>query len=220
MLGMERPGLRELKKQRTRDQITQTARRLFAERGFDGVTVADIAIEAEVAEATVFNYFGTKEDLFFVGMEAFENELIAAVRDRVEGQSVVDAFRRLIVDRAQRLASPEGTRGASLGARLIAESPTLQRRELEIAANYTRVLAEFLADETGAAEQDIRAEVVANALMGVHRALVGLVRSLSSAGVPGPEIAAHVEQEAERGFSMLVHGLGDFGSQASPSQGA
>jgi AcrR family transcriptional regulator len=217
---MERPGLRELKRQRTRDQITQTARRLFAERGFDGVTVADIAKEAEVAEATVFNHFGSKEDLFFVGMEAFENELIGAVRDRAPGESVVDAFRQLIVDRAQRLASPEGTRGAALGARLISESPTLQRKELEIVANYTSVLAWFLADETGATEHDIRPEVVANALMGVHRALVKLVRSLAGAGVTGDEIAAQVAREAEHGFSTLSHGLGDYGNQGPPERQA
>jgi AcrR family transcriptional regulator len=220
MTGMERPGLRELKKQRTRDQITQTARRLFAERGFDGVTVADIATEAEVAEATVFNHFGAKEDLFFVGMEAFENELIGAVRNRAAGESVVEAFRQLIVDRAQRLTSPEGTRGAALGARLISESPTLQRKELEIVANYTRALAGLLAEETGATEHDIRPAVAANALMGVHRALVDLVRALAGAGVTGDEIAAHVGREAEHGFSTLSHGLSDYGNQGPPERQA
>src|ERR687883_1607096 len=86
------PGLRERKKQRPRQLIADTARRLFAERGFDAVTVAEIAREAEVAPATVFNYFPTKEDLFYSRLEAFEDELLAAIRDREPGQSVLAAF--------------------------------------------------------------------------------------------------------------------------------
>ena len=84
-------GLRELKKQRTRQLIADTAWRLFAERGFDEVPVAEIAREAEVSEATVFNYFPTKEDLVFSRMEAFEQELLSALRDRPEGESIVQA---------------------------------------------------------------------------------------------------------------------------------
>ena len=207
---MQSPGLRELKKQRTRDLIADTARRLFAERGFDRVTVADIAAQAEVAEATVFNYFGSKEDLFFVGLESFEDALVSAVRNRPEGQSVVDAFRALIVEGAHRLASPEGARGAALGERLISESPALQRKELEIYARYTAVLTTLLAEDSGTGDGDIRPKVIANALMGVHRALIDLVRSLASAEVAGSEIARRVEEEAERGFSILSRGLDDF----------
>ena len=78
-------GLRERKKLRTRQLITETAARLFVERGFDAVSVASVARAAEVSEATVFNYFPTKEDLVFQGMEAFETELLNAVRDRPAG---------------------------------------------------------------------------------------------------------------------------------------
>ncbi|HEV3295288.1 MAG TPA: TetR family transcriptional regulator, partial [Streptosporangiaceae bacterium] len=72
-------GLRERKKLRTRQLIAETAMRLFVERGFDAVPVAAVARAAEVAEATVFNYFPTKEDLVYQGMEVFEDELLAAV---------------------------------------------------------------------------------------------------------------------------------------------
>ena len=78
-------GLRELKKEQTRQLIADTAWRLFADRGFDNVTVAEIAREAQVAEATVFNYFRSKEDLFYSRFEAFSARLADAVRDRDPG---------------------------------------------------------------------------------------------------------------------------------------
>src|SRR5437660_948730 len=91
------PGLRERKKLRTRQLIAETARALFAEHGFDAVPVAAVARAADVSEATVFNYFPTKEDLVFQGMAAFEAELLAAVRDRPAGQPVTAAFARFML---------------------------------------------------------------------------------------------------------------------------
>src|SRR5215213_9281362 len=93
------PGLRERKKQQTRQAIADTARRLFSERGFDAVTVAEIARAADVAEKTVFNYFPTKEDLFYSRLEAFEEELLAAIRGRPGGESAIAAFRDFLMAR-------------------------------------------------------------------------------------------------------------------------
>src|SRR5512132_3041108 len=90
-------GLRERKKQRTRELIAETARRLFSERGFERITVAEIARAAEVSEQTVFNYFGTKEDLVFWRLESFEAELLATIRERAPGESVLAAFRRFVL---------------------------------------------------------------------------------------------------------------------------
>jgi AcrR family transcriptional regulator len=85
-------GLRERKKARTRQAIQEAAWRLFAERGFEAVTVKEIALVAEVAEKTVFNYFPTKEDLVFDRMHAFEDQVLDAVRQRGTGASALDAF--------------------------------------------------------------------------------------------------------------------------------
>ena len=89
-------GLRERKKQQTRELLAETARRLFTERGFERVSVAEIAREADVSEKTVFNYFPTKEDLVYWRLESFEEELLDTIRSRGEGESVLDAFGRFV----------------------------------------------------------------------------------------------------------------------------
>src|SRR5690606_9190160 len=91
------PGLRERKKERTRRLIAERARELFAARGFEAVPVAEIARAAEVSEQTVFNYFPTKEDLVYWRLGSFEEEMLAAVRDREEGESALSAFRRFLM---------------------------------------------------------------------------------------------------------------------------
>src|ERR1700749_1287397 len=92
-----RKGLRERKKRRTRGPIATVAMKLFAARGFDAVTVAEVARAAEVSEKTVFNYFPSKEDLVFWRLESFEHELLSAVRDRAAGESVLTGFGRFIL---------------------------------------------------------------------------------------------------------------------------
>src|SRR5215211_1455491 len=118
-------GLRELKKARTRHAIQEAAWRLFAERGFEAVTVKEIARVAEVAEKTVFNYFPTKEDLVFGGMQAFEDQVLEAVREREAGASALDAFVTFVAQPRHLLAErgPAESRVASerlrVGLRMI-----------------------------------------------------------------------------------------------------
>src|SRR5437868_1080153 len=126
-------GLREVKKERRRQVIAETAFDLFATRGFDHVTVAQVAEAAGVSEKTVFNYFPTKEDLFFDEVPAREAALAAAVGARAPGQSVVAALRRLEGANCTRLASP----GFAVFARVIDDSPALRAKELEVMARLT-----------------------------------------------------------------------------------
>src|ERR1700709_2202593 len=93
MPGAPTEGLRERKKRVAREAIAASARRLFAERGFDAVTVAEVAAAAGVSEKTVFNYFATKEDLVFAGGQTRLAELQAAIAQRAGGSSVLDVFR-------------------------------------------------------------------------------------------------------------------------------
>jgi AcrR family transcriptional regulator len=204
------PGLRERKKEQTRRLIAETARRLFAERGFDAVTVAEVARAADVSEGTVFNYFRTKEDLFYGEMEDFETALVEAVRERARGESVATAFRRFVLERSVRLAAEEVADVVATAARIVNGSPALQAREREIVADYTRSLAALIADETGAEAGDVVPQAVATALMGVQRALVDHVRASVMSGRRGPELAAGVRSQGRRAFARLERGLRDY----------
>jgi AcrR family transcriptional regulator len=204
------PGLRERKKEQTRLAIAEAAHRLFGERGFDHVTVAEVARASDVSEGTVFNYFPTKEDLFYSGMEVFEEALVDAVRDRPSGESALAAFRDYVLERSGRLAAEEAADVISSAARIIAASPALQAREREVVARYTDSLAELLAAETGAGADDVEPRAVASALMGVQRSLVAHVRASVAGGRRGPKLAADARAQGKRAFARLERGLADY----------
>jgi AcrR family transcriptional regulator len=206
-------GLRERKKQKTRQLIFEVAARLFVARGFDAVTVSEVARAADLSEVTVFNYFPTKEDLFFGGLEFFEDRLLEAVRTRATGESALQAFRRPIVDGCSGLATEESAARIARAATLIGDSPALQVREREIVASYTQRLAEFLASATGARPDDVEPWAVAGALMSTHQALVAYVRSSVLAGRRGPKLAADARVQATRAFARLERGMRDYATK-------
>jgi AcrR family transcriptional regulator len=210
-------GLRERKKLARRRLIADTAMRLFTERGFDAVTVAEIARAADVSEGTVFNYFPAKEDLFYDGMAAFETELLDAVRERAPGESVLSAFRDHVLAGAKGLDDPARAELIATAAHLIAASPALRRREREIAERTTDALAAILAEQAGARPDDVEPLAVAGALMAVQRALRGHVHTSVLRGQRGPALRADVRAQARRAFGRLEAGLGDYG--AAPAAG-
>jgi AcrR family transcriptional regulator len=214
MSTMESPplGLRERKKQRTRQLIAETARRLFGERGFDRVTVAEIARAAEVSEQTVFNYFPTKEDLVYWRLRSFEDELLGPIRERSPGEPALAAFRRFLLAQRGLLGKQEPEAREELAAltRMITESPALLAREEQIFVGYTASLAALLAEETGAGEGDLRPWVAANAMMGVHRALVRHARRRIVEGARHPKLSAEVRARAEEALALLDAGLEDY----------
>jgi AcrR family transcriptional regulator len=207
-------GLRERKKQRTRELIADTARRLFVERGFDRVPVTEIARQAEVAEATVYNYFPTKEDLLYWRLESFEQELLDAVRDRAAGESFLTAFGRFVLQPRGLLAAndPEAVEFFAGLTRTIVESPALLARERQLFDRYTTALATQIAEQTGAAPDDLEPWVAANALIGVHRALVDYTRRRILAGARNPELGRDVRSRGTRALDALTAGLGDYGT--------
>jgi AcrR family transcriptional regulator len=209
-------GLRERKKQQTREQIAEAARRLFAERGFEKVRVAEVARAADVSEQTVFNYFPTKEDLVYWRLGSFEDELLATIRDRPPGEPALAAFRRFVLAQRGLLGEhdPDAREQLLALTRMIVESPALRAREAQILFGYTASLTTLLAEESGVEPGDIRPAVAANAMMGVHRALIEYVRGRVVAGEFGPELAAAVRAEAERAFDLVADGLGGYAAKA------
>src|SRR4051794_17073750 len=96
---MEGLGLREANKARTRLAISDVATHLFIERGFENVTVAEIAEAAQVSVKTVFNYFSSKEELFFDRVDDVRDALLDAVRVRAKGTCALEALRTMLADR-------------------------------------------------------------------------------------------------------------------------
>jgi AcrR family transcriptional regulator len=198
-------GLRETKKLRTRREIADKAMQLFAQRGFDRVTVAEVAAAAEVSEKTVYNYFPTKEDLFFDEVPAREAALVAAIRGRRDGESILSALRRLQDGECPRLCSP----GFAIFARIIEESRALQAKELEVMVRFAQVLAEAIQSELAIDERDAR--IAAGLLVSVHWQLFTAARKQALTGKHGPAAVRRLRADLERAHQMLERGLGELG---------
>ena len=211
---MEAVGRRERKKLQTRQLLADTARRLFAERGFEQVSVAEVARQADVAEATVFNYFPSKEDLVFSGLERFEDELLTTIRDRPGGETILQAFGRFVLQPRGFLAARDQQAAQRLLeiSRMIAQSPALRAREEQIFALYTISLAQLIAEETGAAADDPRPAVAASALIGVHRALIDHVRRHILSGDDDlARLARSTRTAGRKALALLEQGLVAYG---------
>jgi AcrR family transcriptional regulator len=209
------PGLRERKKGRTRELIADTALRLFIERGFDEVTVTEIAEAAEVDAKTVYNHFPSKPELVFQRLETFENGLLTAVRERKPGESILSAFTRYALATQGLLADPAASRQLEQISRLISDSPALLAHEQQVFARFTASLAALIADETDSSVTDIQPWVVANTLMGFHRSLVAYVRRETLAGTPNAKLARDLRAQAKSAVATLELGLGTYGVKRS-----
>jgi AcrR family transcriptional regulator len=196
-------GLRETKKKETRQEIADAAMRLFVTRGFDHVTVAEVAAAAGVSEKTVFNYFPTKEDLFFDEVPERSRRLRDAIANREPGESVVSALRRMQGTEMKRLASP----GFAHFARVIEESRALQAKELEMMAVFVQTLADVLESE-GVDERDAR--IAAGLLVSIHRQMFRQARRQALAGKHGPAAARALRADLERAYELVEHGIGSL----------
>jgi AcrR family transcriptional regulator len=163
-------GRRERRKRLTREAISAAAMGLFAERGFDAVTVAEIAEAADVSEKTVYNYFPHKADLFFDEGDQLLAELLFMLRARAAGQSALDAVQGFVAGRAEWAADRRPARPTSQFRRLIADSPALLAARRRMFARYETAVAGLLAAETGAAPGSAEPFVAAAALVAVLRA--------------------------------------------------
>jgi AcrR family transcriptional regulator len=218
-------GRRDRKRQETRDRIAEAARTLFGERGFDGVTVAEIAEAADVSEQTVYNHFPTKEDLVLWRRGTFEAELLEAISGRAPEESALSAFHRFLTqprggqapdDAAVReridvlLRTAMGSRAPGAHEGTIMDSPGLRARERSIVAGYTTSLAAMLAEDTGAGPDDIEPQVAAAAMLGVTQALIDHARRRVVEGASSSALTRELRARADRAVQVLEAGLGDY----------
>jgi hypothetical protein len=103
----------------------------------------------------------------------------------------------------------------AMRARVITESPALLARERQVFDRYADALAALIAEETGSAPGDAEPRAVANALLGVHRALIDYTRQRVLAGAPASQIARELPAQAKQAFAQLERGLGDYAVKGS-----
>ncbi|GAA2293940.1 hypothetical protein GCM10010149_47330 [Nonomuraea roseoviolacea subsp. roseoviolacea] len=205
-------GLRERKKRETRRRISDMATGLFLMRGFDQVTVAEVARAADVSVNTVFNYFGTKEDLFLDRQADLEEIYRGIVRDRRPGESVVDAFRRDFLDALDTGDWRYGFHeGAEVWGRVVAESTALRARTLEIERQVMACVAAAIAEEVDADPEDVRPELVAEQILSTTRLLSRHALRRRAAGESPRETEAWLREQAGVLFGLLESGVGGYG---------
>src|SRR6266576_2967823 len=91
------PGLRERKKQRTRETIARAGHQLFADRGYHATTLPDIAEAADVSTRTIFAYFPSKEDILFSDFALMKDALAQALAERPDGKDTLETVRTFIL---------------------------------------------------------------------------------------------------------------------------
>ncbi|WP_030183863.1 TetR/AcrR family transcriptional regulator [Streptomyces sp. NRRL S-813] len=210
----EAMGLRERKKQQTAMRIYRAAVALFAEHGFDEVSVQQIADAAEVSKMTVFNYFGSKEDLVFRPMEEHFGDAARAVRERGPGESAVDAVRRQFLELVETRDPSVGLHGEPFTRqvrRIVVETPVLMERAFVAAQKGTRELAAILAEETG----DMMLATVAAAMLSAARnALIEENHRRLDSGETPDAVAADAAERAHEAFALVEKGLRGYGVRA------
>ena len=204
------PGRRELRRQETRARIVDAAADLFAERGFDAVSVMEIAKRAGVVEKTVFNHFPVKEGLVFDADPPMRAALLDAVRRRPAGESVSAAAGSFVVSAMSMLGAPEAAAGVARMARIVRGSRVLQVREREILGELTDSLAALIAEETGARHGRVEPWLAAHAVLGLYASLLELARDQVLEGVEGAELTAELLRQGRRGLSLLQFGLAGY----------
>ncbi|TDC26318.1 TetR/AcrR family transcriptional regulator [Streptomyces sp. 8K308] len=186
-------GLRERKKRQTRQRIHQAATELFVARGFDEVTIAEVAEAAEVSVNTLYNYIEAKEDLVLPRDQEFAQRLADFVMERAPGESAARAVLGRLRDEVHRRDPSLGlTEGFARVYAMMRAAPTLTARLEQLGQRMTAALAVVLAEETGAAPDAPLPRVVATQLGSLHALVYSEIGRLISAGQHPDAIAEAV----------------------------
>jgi AcrR family transcriptional regulator len=209
-------GLRERKKRMLRQQLSDTATRLFVDHGFDAVRVADIAEECGVSEATVFNYFQTKEALVLDRLETTVASLPAGLS--APGLSPIEAALRLLAEELRSmtdvLSSQDDPRIAAMAVLrfgdLIRATPSLRAYMSDMMDQCVSVAAGLLAERAGLSPEDPEPQIAARALLGLwHVQAESLRKHLR--GKELDRIQQDVAEDVRRAAHLIAAGLDSFG---------
>ncbi|MFF5423180.1 MULTISPECIES: TetR/AcrR family transcriptional regulator [unclassified Streptomyces] len=208
-------GLRESKKQETRQLISDCATRLFVEQGFEQTTITEIAHAARVAKKTVTNYFPRKEDLALDHHEAFTQGLARTVADREPGEAPLTALERAFRATLAEHSPVAGFTGPEF-ARMIADSPTLTARLRELHDLREEALARALVAASEAEGEEgeereggsgsvtaIEARAAAAQIAAADRLLFRRIQELTLAGRTDDEIEAALVPETDHVYGLL-----------------
>ena len=200
---MSELGLRERKKQRTRQALRQAAIELFLRRGFEATTIADVTAAADVAPRTFFAYFQSKEDVVLdEGVERFVKAQ-QTLQQRPPGEPLFAAFRRAALEIAADMQTQSEQERAI--TRIVRSSPALQARIRDRMGQWEEQLATMIAEEREAGPDDLESHVVA-------AALVGLLRSVQRVAV-ATEMQLDLPALMAQAFDLLESGLGRFAAR-------
>ena len=159
------PGLRQRKREQTRERLTHAAMALFLERGFEATTIDDIAAAADVSRRSFFHYFASKEDVVLAWQEDAAAALGGEVAARPAEESMLTAAENAIAGATRQLDAGE----ALAMARLKRDNPVLQARDQLKYERLERALAEGLARRTSKKSDKLQARLVAMIATGAMR---------------------------------------------------
>jgi AcrR family transcriptional regulator len=205
----QQPGLRERKKRQTREAISGHATLLILERGFDAVTVAEIARAAEVSEKTVFNYFPRKEDLFLDRLAEFTDQVATAVRAREEGRSAAGAVQDLVAGLVREHHPISGYAEPTYARfwQVVIDSPALQARVREYVQELEDALAALVLE--GGDTEDLRARFAAASIVSAYRTVFVDAARRILAGEQATDADELIARYA-RAFAAVERGLDGF----------
>ncbi|MFE5598785.1 TetR/AcrR family transcriptional regulator [Streptomyces coelicoflavus] len=169
-------GLRERKKRQTRQYISDVATGLFLERGFEAVTVAEVADAANVSVNTVYNYFPAKEDLFLDRSKGVTDRLSRWVRGRRDGESATRAVLRELREEVETVSPRVGLmEGYARFMKVVQDSPALRSRMWATAQEVLLDLERTLREETGCAADDTTPALMAGQMNWLHSTVLAAI---------------------------------------------
>jgi AcrR family transcriptional regulator len=206
-------GLRERKKRLMREQLADTAARMFVQRGFDAVRVADVAEACGVSEKTVFNYFPTKEALVLDRLEATTESLRTGLADPAlpPVQAALKILDAELTSLTSSLGGAEAIAGYQRFGDLIRTTPSLRAYQTEMMDRFVAVAAGALAHRTGAAPDEPEPQAAAAALLGLWRVQFSSLRRHIDPMRSTAEMHDAVMTDVRRAARLLEGGLATFG---------